>query len=111
MGLLCDTLRMTTYSYHTLPTPYNLTLVKYSRSLAEYGRILRIAADGILPHIAVHCLYIAVVGRTWQNMAEYGRRYALALSRVLCTIWHLLTQQLYNNIYPFSFVSYFLFFM
>jgi len=64
MGLPCNTLRMTTYSYYTPPTLYNLTLVEYGRSLVEYGRILRVAADGILPHIAAHCLYIAVVGRT-----------------------------------------------
>ena len=109
MGLPHDTLRTTTCSYYTLPTLYNLTLVEYNRSLAEYGRILYIAVDGILPQIAVYCLYIAVVGKTQQNMAEYSRRYALVLLRVLCIIQHLLTQQLYNNIYPFSFVSYFLF--
>jgi len=61
-----DTLRTTTCSHHTLPTPYNPTLAEYGRSLAEYGRTLRVAADGILPHIAV-------VGRTWQNM-ESGAR-------------------------------------
>jgi len=64
MGLPRDTLHTTTYSYYIPPTPYNPTLVKYSRSLAEYGRTLRVAADGILPHIAAHYLYIAVVGRT-----------------------------------------------
>jgi len=61
-------------------------LVKYGRSLAEYSRTLRVAVDGILPYIAAHCLYIAVVGRTWQNMAEYSRRHALVLLRVLYTI-------------------------
>ena len=59
--------------------------------------------------LPAHCPHIAVVGRTWQNMAEYGRRHALALSRVLCIIWHLFTQQPYNNIYSFSPVFYFLF--
>jgi len=86
MGPPRDTLRITTYSHHTPPTLYNLTLAEYSRSLAEYSRILRVAVDGILPHIAVHCLYIVVVSRTWQNMAEYGRRYALAPLRVLYII-------------------------
>jgi len=38
---------------------YNLTLAKYGKSLAEYGRTLRVAVDGILPHIAAHYLYIA----------------------------------------------------
>jgi len=52
MGPPRDTLRTTTYSHHIPPTPYNLTLAKYNRTLAEYGRILRVAADGILPHIA-----------------------------------------------------------
>jgi len=85
-GLPHDTLRTTTCSHYTLPTLYNLTLVKYGKSLAEYSRILCVAADSILPHIAAHCLYIAVVSRTWQNIAEYSRRYALALSRVLCII-------------------------
>jgi len=66
-------LRTTICSHHIPPTPYNPTLAEYSRSLAEYGRILRVAADGILPHIAAHCPHIAAVGRTWQNMAEYGR--------------------------------------
>jgi len=64
---------MTTYSYHTPPTLYNLTLIKYNKSLVEYSRTLRVAADGILPHIAAHCPYIIIVNRTWQNMAEYGR--------------------------------------
>jgi len=64
MGLLYNTLRTTTYSYHIPPTLYNLILVKYSRSLAEYSRTLRVVIDGILPHIAVHYLYIAVVGKT-----------------------------------------------
>jgi len=64
MGLPRDTLRMTTCSHYTPPTLYNLTLVEYSRSLVEYGRILRVAADGILPHIAAHCLHIAIVSRT-----------------------------------------------
>jgi len=91
MGPPRDTLRTTTCSYYTPPTLYNLILAEYGKSLAEYGRTLRVAADGILPHIAAHCLYIAVVSRTWQNMAEYGRRHALALLRVLCIIWHLLT--------------------
>jgi len=101
MGLLRDTLRITTYSHYTLLTLYNLTLTEYSRSLVEYGRILRVAVDGILPYIAVYCrilpyiavycLYIAVVSRIWYNMAEYSRRHALVLLRVLCTIWHLLT--------------------
>jgi len=86
MGLPRDTLRTTTCLHHIPPTLYNPTLVKYSRTLAEYGRILRVAADGILPHIAAHCLHIAVVGRTWQNIAEYGRRHAPALSRALCVI-------------------------
>jgi len=72
-GLPRDTLRTTIYSYHILPTLYNLTLVEYSRSLAKYGRILYVAVDGILPHIAAHCLYIATVGKTWQNIVEYGR--------------------------------------
>jgi len=66
-------LRTTIYSHYIPPTLYNPTLVEYSKSLAEYGRILRVAVDSILPHIAAHCLYIAAVGRTWQNMAEYGR--------------------------------------
>jgi len=64
MGLLRDTLCMTTYSYHIPPTLYNPTLVEYNRSLAEYSRILHVAVDGILPYIAAHCLYIAVVSRT-----------------------------------------------
>jgi len=64
MGLPYNTLHMTTCSYYTLPTLYNLTLVEYGRSLVEYGRTLRVAADGILPHIAAYYLYIAVVGRT-----------------------------------------------
>jgi len=62
--LLRDTLRTTTYFYYILPTLYNPTLVEYSKSLAEYSRILRVVVDGILPHIAAYCLYIAVVGRT-----------------------------------------------
>jgi len=49
MGLPYNTLCTTTYSYYIPPTLYNLTLAKYSRSLAEYGRILRVAVDGILP--------------------------------------------------------------
>jgi len=65
IGLLHNTLRTTTYSHYIPPTLYNLTLVKYSRTLAEYSRILRVAVDGILPHIAAYCLYIAVVSRTW----------------------------------------------
>jgi len=32
--------------------------------MAEYSKISRVAVDGILPHIAAHYLYIAVVGRT-----------------------------------------------
>jgi len=64
MGLPRNTLRITTYSYHTPPTLYNLTLVKYSKSLAEYSRTLYVAADNILLYIAAHCLYIAVIGRT-----------------------------------------------
>jgi len=72
-GLPHDTLRTTTYSHHIPPTLYNPTLVKYGKSLAEYGRTLRVATDGILPHIAAYYPHIAVVGRTWQNIAEYGR--------------------------------------
>jgi len=64
MGLPYDTLRTTTCSYYILPTLYNPTLIKYNRSLAEYGRILRVVVDGILSHIAVYCLLIAVVGKT-----------------------------------------------
>ena len=64
MGPPRDTLRTTTCSHYILPTLYNLTLAEYSRSLAEYGRTLRVAVDGILPYIAAHCLYIAVIGRT-----------------------------------------------
>jgi len=64
MGLPRNTLRMTTCSYYTLLTLYNLTLAEYGRSLAEYSRILRVAADGILLHIAAHCLYITIVDRT-----------------------------------------------
>ena len=60
----------TTRSHYILPTLYNLTLVEYSRTLAEYSRILYVAVDGILPHIATHCLYITIIGRIWQNMAE-----------------------------------------
>jgi len=63
MGLLRDTLRITTCSYHIPPTLYNPTLAKYSRNLVEYSRILRVATDGILPYIAVYCLYIAVVNK------------------------------------------------
>ena len=54
----------TTYSHHILLISYNPILVKYGRTLAEYSRTLRVAADGILPHIAAYCLYIAVVGKT-----------------------------------------------
>jgi len=64
MGLLHNTLRITTYSYHISPTLYNLTLVEYGRTLAKYSRILRVAADGILPYTTAHCPYIAIVGRT-----------------------------------------------
>ena len=56
MGLPHNTLRTTTYSYYILLTLYNLTLV-------EYGRILRVVVDSILPYIAAYCLYIAVVSR------------------------------------------------
>jgi len=63
-GLPYNTLRTTTCSYYIPPTLYNPTLVKYSRSLIEYSRILRVAVDGILLHIAVYCPYIAIVGRT-----------------------------------------------
>ena len=58
-----DTLRTTTCPHHIPPTLYNLTLAKYNKSLAEYGRILRVAVDGILLYITAHCLYIAVVSR------------------------------------------------
>jgi len=64
MGPPRDTLRTTTYSHYIPSTLYNPTLTKYSRSLIEYGRILRIAADSILPHIAAHYLYIAIVSKT-----------------------------------------------
>ena len=64
MGLPRDILRMTTCSHHIPLILYNPILIKYSKTLAEYGRILRVAVDGILPHIAVYCLYIAVVGKT-----------------------------------------------
>jgi len=64
MGLPHNTLRTITCSYHILPTLYNLTLAEYSKSLAEYSRTLRVVIDGILPYIAIYCLYIAVVGRT-----------------------------------------------
>ena len=56
MGLPHDTLHMTTHSYRIPPTPYNPTL-------AEYGRTLCVAVDGMLPYIATHCPHIAVVGR------------------------------------------------
>ena len=76
IGLPHDTLRITICSHYIPPTLYNLTLaeygrslVEYSRSLAEYGRTLRVAVDGILLYIAVYCPYIAVVGKTWHNMA------------------------------------------
>ena len=64
MGLPHNTLRTITCSYHILPTLYNLTLAEYSKSLAEYSRILRVAADGILPHIAAYYLHITIVGKT-----------------------------------------------
>ena len=64
MGLPRNTLRITTYSHYIPPTLYNLTLIKYNKSLTEYSRTLRVAADGILLYIAAYCLYIAVVDRT-----------------------------------------------
>ena len=81
-----NTLRTTTCSYHIPPTLYNPTLAEYSKNLAEYGRTLRVVVDGILPYIAVYCPYIVIIGRTWQNIVEYGRRYALVLLCVLYTI-------------------------
>jgi len=86
MGLPRDTLRTTTCSYYILLTLYNLTLTKYSRTLVEYSRTLCVVIDGILSHIAAYYPHIAIVGKTWQNMAEYGRRYALALLCVLYAI-------------------------
>src|SRR6266700_395611 len=79
-----DTLYMTTRSHHIPPTPYNPTL-------AEYGRTLRGAVDGILPYIAAHCPHIAVV----------GRRRVLAPLYVPYMARYLLTQQPSNDIYPF----------
>jgi len=73
MGLPRDTLRTTTCSYYTPPTLYNLTLVKYGKSLAEYGRTLCVAADGILPHIAAYCRILPIHCRSRQNLVEYGR--------------------------------------
>ena len=64
MGLPYNTLHITTYSHYIPPTLYNPTLVEYSKSLAEYSRTLRVATDGILPHIAAYYLYITIVGRT-----------------------------------------------
>jgi len=69
IGLPHDTLRITICSHYIPPTLYNLTLAEYGRSLVEYSRILRVAVDGILLYIAVYCPYIAVVGKTWHNMA------------------------------------------
>jgi len=63
MGLLYNTLRITTYSHYIPLTLYNLTLVEYNRNLTEYGRILRVAVDSILPYIAAYCPHIAIVGR------------------------------------------------
>jgi len=63
MGLFRDTLRTTTCFYYIPLTLYNLTLAEYGRSLVKYGRTLYVAIDGILPHIAVYYLYIAV-GKT-----------------------------------------------
>ena len=56
MGLPCDTLYITTHSHRILPTLYNPTLT-------EYGRTLRVAADGTLLYIAVYCPHITIVGR------------------------------------------------
>ena len=76
---------------------------------SDPGRIWQNIACSSRRHIAAHCRTLPAHRRSRQNMAEYGRRHAPAPSRVLCTIWHLLTQQPYNDIYPFSPVSYFLF--
>jgi len=64
MGLLHNTLRTTTYFYYIPPTLYNPTLAEYGKSLVKYGRILRVTTDCILPYIAAHYPYIAIVGKT-----------------------------------------------
>jgi len=88
MGLPRDTLRITTCSHYISLTLYNLTLAEYSRSLVEYSRTLRVAIDSILLHIAVYCLYIAIVGRTWQNMVEYGRIWQEICSSIITRLMY-----------------------
>ena len=60
---------VTPYARPPIPTTFHL--LHTIRTLAEYGRTLRVAVDGILPHITAYCPHItaycphiAVVGRT-----------------------------------------------